>query len=307
MIVLASSKPYALAMLQEAFAAYAPPKSFCLPDSPQAAQADTAACWFPDTGYLKNLPNLKLIHSMGAGVEHLGAELLSGSLPICRVIDESHKQGMLEYVLWAVLYYQRHFDYARHHQIRGEWQQYPRQNAAQTRIGILGLGQMGAYVAEALSRTGYSVSGWSRGPKQLPGVTTHYGTEGLAQLLPQTDILVNLLPLTDDTRRILNRDLFCRLPTGAALIQCGRGGHLNTADLLEALSNGKLRGAVLDVFDHEPLPANDILWRTPGVVLTPHIASHAPLETVVAQILDNAARLRNGLPLLNEIDKQRGY
>ncbi len=307
MILLTSSKPYAQEMLEQAFRAYAPPDSFCLSNTPQAAHADVAVCWFPDAGYLNSLPKLRLIHSMGAGVDHIGTELLSGSLPVCRVVDMSHQQGMLEYVLWAILYYQRHFDDALHHQARGEWKQYPCRTAAQMRIGILGLGQMGAYVAEGLARLGYPVGGWSRRPKQLQAVRTYCGADGLNQLLGCSDVLVNLLPLTRHTQNILNRDLFQKLPTGAALVQCGRGGHLNTADLLWALANGKLRGAVLDVFENEPLPPGDPLWRTPGLVLTPHTASHAPLDVVVAQVLDNAARLRHRLPLLNEIDKQQGY
>lgn len=171
----------------------------------------------------------------------------------------------------------------------------------------MGLGELGGLVAQQLAAMGYAVGGWSRTPRSLDGVQTFSGDQGLQPFLARTDVLVCLLPLTDATRGILGADCFAALPAGAALIHCGRGEHLVVDDLLAALDSGQLRGAVLDVFETEPLPAEHALWRAPGVVVTPHMASMAGFDVVVRQIADNVARLRAGEPLQHQVDTVHGY
>ncbi len=176
---------------------------------------------------------------------------------------------------------------------------YPQRAAADFHIGIMGLGEIGGYIADQLAHLGYRVSGWSRSEKQLAGVTCYRGEEALDSFLGSLDGLINLLPLTAQTRGILAAPLFNRLPAGAVLINCGRGEHMVNEDVLAALESGQLAGAVLDVFPQEPLPADDPLWRHPQVVITPHMASAASAEVIARQLLENIQRQRRGLPLKN--------
>ena len=164
-----------------------------------------------------------------------------------------------------------------------------------------------AKFADQLARLGYRVSGWSRSEKQLAGVTCYRGEEALDSFLGSLDGLINLLPLTAQTRGILAAPLFNRLPAGAVLINCGRGEHMVNEDVLAALESGQLAGAVLDVFPQEPLPADDPLWRHPQVVITPHMASAASAEVIARQLLENIQRQRRGLPLKNLVNKHAGY
>lgn len=228
-------------------------------------------------------------------------------IPLCRVIDEDFRHGMFEYALWSVLWFQRHFDRALAHQQTQTWKLYPQRAAADFHIGIMGLGEIGGYIADQLARLGYRVSGWSRSEKQLAGVTCYRGEEALDHFLGSLDGLINLLPLTAQTRGILAAPLFSRLPAGAVLINCGRGEHMVNEDVLAALESGQLAGAVLDVFPQEPLPADDPLWRHPQVVITPHMASAASAEVIARQLLENIQRQRRGLPLKNLVNKHAGY
>ncbi len=243
-----------------------------LPHHQAARDAQYASCWFPDPQLLTRSPGLKLIQA-----------------------------------LWSVLWFQRHFDRALAHQRTQTWKLYPQRAAADFHIGIMGLGEIGGYIADQLARLGYRVSGWSRSEKQLAGVTCYRGEEALDSFLGSLDGLINLLPLTAQTRGILAAPLFNRLPAGAVLINCGRGEHMVNEDVLAALESGQLAGAVLDVFPQEPLPADDPLWRHPQVVITPHMASAAPAEVIARQLLENIQRQRRGLPLKNLVNKHAGY
>ena len=307
MIVIASSVPDVEQILLDAFQQYAPADSFCSADSPHALLATTAACWFPDLEQLKKLPNLALVHSMAAGVEHLDLEALLGKYQVCRIVDESHKQGMFSYLLWGILYYQRHFDRYLENQKQAIWQQLPQQSEAATVVGIMGLGELGAYVGQKLAALGYTVLGWSRSEKACTGIQCFTGESQFDDFLSQTQILINLLPLTEETKGILSNQTFKKLPQGAAVINSGRGAHLNPDDLLEQIKAAHIRGAILDVFPEEPLDKNHILWHSDRVVITPHIASHASLKAVVEQILANDQRLIAKQRLVNQIDLARGY
>lgn len=277
------------------------------PGHPAAAGAAYACCWYPDPALLQRTPGLKLIMAAGAGVDHLPESLFRSDIPLCRVADGNLRHGMFEYALWGVLWFQRYFDRARAHQQRCEWKIYPQRAAADFRVGVMGLGDIGSYIAAQLAALGYQVSGWSRSQKALEGVVCSAGAAELNAFLRPLDAVINVLPLTAQTRGILARPLLEQLPDGAGLINCGRGEHMIAEDILQALDSGRLAGAVLDVFPEEPLPADDRLWRHPQVVVTPHMASTAPPVVVARQLMENIVRQQSGRPLKNEVQKEAGY
>ncbi|AXI62578.1 glyoxylate/hydroxypyruvate reductase A [Pseudomonas kribbensis] len=306
-VALMSRDRLLLKQLQEAFARRAPQLSAVLADDPRAANAQIAACWFPLPDSLAALPNLQVIHSVAAGIDHLEHDPSCPDLPVCRVVDPGHRQGMTEYVRWAVIHYHRGFDQVLEQQRQQHWERPLQRPAHEFRIGVMGLGSLGSAIAQDLATAGYDVRGWARSSKDLPGVQTFAGTDAFNPFLDGVELLINLLPLTHETRGILNRQTFERLANGAALVNVGRGGHLNIEDLQQALARGKLRGALLDVFEQEPLPANHPLWKTPGVNITPHMASAASHDCIAEQIAENFRRLNAGEPLLNSADRLLGY
>ena len=307
MIVISSSVPNIEASLVKSFQKYAPAGSFCTVDSPDAEQATTVAAWFPDLEKVQKLPKLGLIHSIAAGVEHLNLNAVRPDQAVCRVLDPHHQKGMFDYLLWGVLYFQRYFDRMIQQQNQQLWKQYRQSYSHHIQIGIMGLGHMGGYVAERFAEMGYQVSGWSNSPKDINQVKSYVGQEQLSELLAQSQILINLLPLTEENTGILSAELFQQLPEQSALIHVGRGQHLIKQDLLDALDSGHLRGAIVDVFEQEPLPADHQFWQHEKIVVTPHVASHAPMSVVVEQILENDRRLNQGLDLCHQVDVNKGY
>lgn len=305
-VILSSSEQFSYD-LRQAFSLQRPDITPLLADDPAASEAEIAACWFPGTGTLARYPHLKLIHSVAAGVDHLGTELLQSGKVICRVVDENQKQGMFEYILWAVLYFHRDLNRVLINNQRRHWQRFPQRLAAEIRVGIMGLGEIGRYVGEKLALLGYSVNGWSRSPKTVAGIRCFSGDAERDRFLNQTDILVNLLPLTPETRGILCDSTLSQLPEGAALINCGRGLHMVPQDIISAVGGGRLQGAVLDVFPHEPLPADDPLWHAPGIIVTPHMASAASFGTIARQIGENVDRFTTGNCPQNTINPLSGY
>ena len=307
MIVIATDIPAIENIVWDAFKKYAPPDSYCGMDDIRAQDATTAACWFPNVDKLLDLPNLELVHSMAAGVEHLNIQALDGKYKVCRIVDSSHKSAMLNYLLWGILYFQRHFDrYLKNNQ-QAIWQQLPQRPSSEFCVGIMGLGELGHHIALKLRDMGYPVVGWSNSAKNLEGVQTFAGKDEFAAFIQHPQVLINLLPLTVETQNILSAKTFELLPQGAAIINTGRGGHLNAADLIAALDSGHLSGAILDVFEQEPLSPENPLWHHPNIVVTPHIASHADLDVVVQQIVQNDQYVMAGKQLLNEVDVVRGY
>ena len=278
-----------------------------LPGDVGAEKAKLAACWSPDQKLLQQYPNIELIHSVAAGVDHIGADLLSSGAPVCRVVDDGQKVGMFEYILCGILNVQRNFDKAAMEQASQNWQRYPMRKRGEMRVGILGLGELGGFAASQLAEFGYRVSGWSRTEKSLPNVKCHFGVDGLQTLVSQADVLVNMLPLNVHTKGILNEDLMSQLPEGAYLMNCGRGAHLVTKDLIRAVNRGHLRGALLDVFNVEPLPSSDPLWTTKGIFITPHVASDASKPEIIHQLVSNAMKLAAGQTLNNQINQVLGY
>lgn len=306
-VVLLSRDSLLLKQLQAAFARSAPQLTAVLAEDPLAANAQIAACWFPLPGSLAALPNLQLIHSVAAGIDHLEHDPWCPDLPVCRVVDPGHRQGMTEYVRWAVIHYHRGFDQVLRQQRQQHWERPLQRAARQYTVGVMGLGSLGSAIAVDLAAAGYDVRGWARSDKRISGVQTFAGADRLNPFLDGLELLINLLPLTHETRGILGRSTFERLANGAALINCGRGGHLNIDDLEQALACAKLRGALLDVFDHEPLPTEHRLWTMPGVTITPHMASAASHDCIAEQVAENFRRLNMGESLLNCADRALGY
>ena len=308
-ILLSSNENEFTDELLVAFEQLYPEVDVYLPGQEGAENASLAACWFPEESLLQDYPQLKCIHSLAAGVDHLGAKIIASGLPVCRIVDENQQRGMFEFVLWGVLNMQRDFDRAVANQKTQTWKRYPQKAAEDIRIGVMGLGSFGEYVAKQLADFGYQVFGWSRSPKQIDGVTCLSGDKPFGQssdVLGELDVIVNLLPLNSATQGILNTSLFAALPKGAYVINCGRGGHVDDADLIAAVKNQHLRGALLDVFNEEPLPASPF-WTTEGIIVTPHMASAASTNAIVKQIVTNAQRLAQGEALINGIDASKGY
>lgn len=279
------------------------------PDIGNVDEIDAALVWNHPPGELKRYPNLRLILSLGAGVNHvLDDPDLPAGIPIARVVDPAGlTAGMVEYAVMAVLRYHRNLDVYERFQREGTWKKLPIPDTANRGIGILGLGEIGGACAQALSAFGFPVASWSRTLKTLDGVTSYVGDGGLKPFLARTEILVCVLPLTGTTRGIINADLLAALPKGAFVINIARGGHVVDADLIAALDSGHIAGATLDVFQPEPLPADHPYWRHPKVTMTPHIASLTNPETAVLPIVENLRRLAAGQTLLNLVDRTAGY
>jgi glyoxylate/hydroxypyruvate reductase A len=308
--VLLSTRADAMADWAEALGALDPSLDIRLfPDAGDPAEIEAAVVWTEhDMAELRRYPNLKLIVSMGAGVDHLlRPPGPPPGVPVARLVDARLTQGMTEWVLLNVLRFHRQDPEYRAQQAARTWQELPAPDTASRRIGILGLGVLGGAAARALRGLGFPVIGWSRRPKALEGVACCHGADGLAAMVPRTDILVCLLPLTPETRGIIGGELLRSLPRGAYVINGGRGGHVVDADLLRALDTGQVAGAALDVFEPEPLPAAHPYWSHPKVFVTPHAASMTIPRSAAPQVVDNIHRMRAGRPLINLVDPAAGY
>ncbi|OYQ34486.1 glyoxylate/hydroxypyruvate reductase A [Niveispirillum lacus] len=278
------------------------------PDTGDKAEIEYAFVWKQPPGILSDLPNLQVIFSLGAGVEHVLTDpSLPSHLPLIRMVDPTLVTGMVEFVVMQVLHYHRSMpDYAAQ-QKAGLWKQLPQRLPSERRIGILGLGELGAACAQALTGFGFNVAGWARTAKDLPNVATYVGPTELQPFLARTDILVCLLPLTGQTRGILNRETLSILPRGAYLINAARGGHLVEDDLIPLLDDGQLAGATLDVFTVEPLPASHPFWTHPQITIVPHAAALTHPATASRIVAANIDRHRRGEALLHVVDRARGY
>ncbi|MBL4907914.1 MAG: glyoxylate/hydroxypyruvate reductase A [Sneathiella sp.] len=271
-------------------------------------EIEFAMCFNMPHGELAKLKNLKAVFSLGAGVDHLFADPdFPRHIPFARVVDDELTSRMTEYVVQHVLNhhrYQHQYDAQQREKI---WQENHAPAARERKVGILGLGTLGQGAATTLKYLGFDVAGWSRSPKDIDGVTNFHGGDQLDAFLARTEILICLLPLTAETRDIMNAELFSKLPEGAAIINPGRGPHLVEEDLITALDSGHLSAATLDVFRTEPMPQDNPLWSHPKVRITPHVASIANPDRVAALIAKNIIRARKGEPLVNQVDTTKGY
>jgi glyoxylate/hydroxypyruvate reductase A len=292
----------------EIFQREAPQIAFRIwPDVGDPLSVRYLAAWQPPSDIATRFPNLKLLFSTGAGIDQFDLAALPPTLPVLRMIEPGIVDGMVEYVVHAVLDLHRDMPAYRRAQQRREWQPLPVKTAGERRVGVLGLGSLGQAVLQKLVALGFACAGWSRSRRALDGVRCFAGDAELGEFLARADILVCLLPLTAETRGFLNAALFARLPVGSALVQVGRGPQLVVADLLSALDSGRLAEAVLDVTDPEPLPPADPLWAHERVRITPHIASQTQPGTAARVILDNLNRFARGEALVGLVDRQRGY
>lgn len=263
----------------------------------------------PPIGLLKTFPKLQAVFSLGAGIDGFLADPeYPKKVPLVRFVHHSLSREMAQYVVLHTLLFhrqQRLFDAA---QAEHKWRQaIPPRKTEDTRVGILGLGEIGTMAAERLRDLDFKMLGWSRSKKDVKGVKSFAGTGELESFLSQCDILVCLLPLTEDTRHVLNAKTFKMLPAGAYVINVARGGHLVEPDLVAALDSGHLAGAALDVFEIEPLPENSPLWSHPKIIVTPHVAALTDPKVMAQVAIDGIARLESGRPLVNVVDFARGY
>ena len=310
-VIALLSRTVDLSFLVPAFQAACPGIDLRLPpDLGPLHTIEAAACWQPPPGVLATLPGLRLVQSMAAGIDHLtGDPTLPQQVPLCRIVDHEMASGMAAYVVWAVVHHQRHMGLLLRQADEQQWKTQPVQPTRQHRVGIAGLGTLGQACARALLALGYSVRGWRRSASggAPDGVALFQGDGQRADFLAGCDTLVNLLPLTDATRGVLDAALFAQLPPGAHLVNVGRGEHLVEADLLAALANGQLGAATLDTFAQEPLPADHPFWQHPQITVTPHIATRTHPSVLVRQTLDNLAAVRAGQRPAAVVDLSRGY
>lgn len=308
MQIVYKSEPQRGLLWQQWLAQHAPDIQLHLwPEIGIAEEVEVLVAWQPPADLMTVFPNLKLLISVGAGADQFDLTQLPASLPVVRMIEPGLTQGMVEYVTFAVLGLHRDMPRYFQQQRAAQWQTHPIKPPAQRRVGVMGLGELGQAAIQQLVSLGFNCAGWSRSPRQIPGVQCFAGNQQLADFLARTDILICLLPLTPETRGLLNAQLFAQLPRGAALVQAGRGQQLVQDDLLSALESGQLSAAVLDVTDPEPLPPEHPLWRHPAIWLTPHIASTTQAETALAALLENLRRWQRGESLRGVIDRQQGY
>lgn len=278
------------------------------PDLGDPAEIEYALVWRPEPGLLASLPNLKLILSLGAGVDHiLDDPDLPRGVPLVRLIDPYLSEAMSEYVALQVLRLHRQdLDYQAQQRTRS-WREREQKNAAERPVGILGFGEIGRAAGRKLRALGFPVAGWSRRPQEIAGFSIFAGPRELPRFLAGCEILVCLLPLTEATQGILCARTFALLPRGAGLVNAGRGGHLVEEDLIPALDSGRLSAAALDVFREEPLPPAHPFWSHPRIVVTPHVAGITNPATAASIVAEAIRRFESGLPIPNRVDPAQGY
>lgn len=280
---------------------------------PRATDAEYAIVWAPDASLFTVIPNVAAIFSLGAGVDHITRSGIAlPDVPVVRYVNDDLTARMGEWiVLQCLLHLRQHLAYTAQAKAR-QWRPLPQPGAEDVTIGIMGLGVLGQHAAEKLLALGFTVTGWSRTPKSVPGVQSFAGASEFDAFLKQTDMLVSLLPRTAETEGLVTRTLIMKLRRDGALggpvyINAGRGKTQVDADIAACLGDGTLKGASLDVFSVEPLPADSPLWEAPNLVITPHVAAWSKRENVVHHAMRQILRRRQGLPLDHVIDRKAGY
>jgi len=297
----------------DALRATAPDRTVVLPgDAFDPTAVRYALVWKPEPGYLRTFPKLEAIFSLGAGVDHLTTDPDLPDLPVVRIVDPDLTGRMTEWVVLNVLLHHRRQAHYITAQATGTWKPLRQWAASAVRVGIMGLGELGRDAAQALQALGFRVAGWSRTEKRMDGVDCFHGDQGLAPFLARTDILVSLLPLTAETENLIDRAVIDALAKGGPLggpviLNAGRGRSLVEADLLDALADGRVKGASLDVFATEPLPPDSPLWRAPNVFLTPHVAAESDPEALSRYVIGEIAAYEAGRPLRHLVDRHKGY
>lgn len=271
-------------------------------------EIDILLIWGKEPGLYAKLPNLKTVYSLGAGVNHiLEQEDLPEHVQVLRLEDAGMGEQMAQYALWCALTLHRQFDTYRDQQAERKWGPLAPVSAENFTIGVMGLGVLGQAVAERLRENGYRVKGWARSNKSWDWLECYAGPEGIDEFASDLDLLICLLPPTLSTKGILNRTLFDRMKDGASIVNLARGSLQVEDDIVAALATGKLRHAFLDVTETEPLPADSVMWKHPGITLTPHISAATIMEEAGEQIADNLRRIAAGQEPLHIVDRDAGY
>ncbi|MEJ8472968.1 2-hydroxyacid dehydrogenase [Roseibium algae] len=274
-------------------------------DECQAAEVAIVAN--PDPKDLQSLPNLKWVQSLWAGVEHMAAELPQDGPAIVRMIDPQMANTMSEAVLAWTLYLHRDMPRYAKQQSTKIWREHALELPSDRTVTVLGLGNLGKRSALRLKANGFTVCGWSRSAKTIEGVETHSGADGLAKVLSKTDIAVLLMPLTDDTRGLINEQALAHMPKGASLINFARGPIIDDTALIAALDSGQINHAVLDVFASEPLSESNPYWSHPSVTVLPHISAPTIHSTAAKIVAENVAAFAQTGKVPESVDRQRGY
>jgi glyoxylate/hydroxypyruvate reductase A len=271
-------------------------------------EIEFALVWKPESGYLRQYRNLRVIFSLGAGVDHIFADpLLPKNIPIVRIVDDDLAAQLSEYVIHGVLHFHRRMPYYFSCQSRGEWGDPGRADTSLATVAVMGIGHVGSNLARKLDSLGFNVRGWSRTPKSLDGIECFHGDAEFEPFLRNANFLVCVLPLTRATREIVNANTLGKLSEGAYLINIGRGDQIVDGDLIAALNKGQIAGAMLDVFRQEPLPSDHAYWTHPRVIITPHIAGDPNARTAAKQVAENILRARRNEPLKNVVDPIAEY
>lgn len=276
-------------------------------DPGDPARVRYALVWAPPRGFFRPFVNLSLVINLGAGVDALVALDDLPDVPLTRISDPEMARMMASFVLMAVLRHARDIPALEQAQREKRWTWISPRPADEVKVGVLGLGELGARAAREIAGQGFAVRGWSRTRKELPGIDCRHGAEALDPFLDGLDILVAMLPSTPQTRGLLDARRLALLPKGAAFVNVARGDIVDEEALIAALRSGQIGAATLDVFAKEPLPQDSPLWTLPNVLVTPHLASIAIPKSGAAQIAQNIRRIREGLPPLHQVDPRRGY
>ena len=272
------------------------------------ADVDIAVVWRPPEGWLASLPNLQLTVSIGAGIDHIVEDpTYPKQIPVLKTVGPDMIQRMREYILLHVLRLHRDLPLLQHQQSQILWKQLITPIALNRQVGVMGMGRMGTAAANSLAELGFNVRCWTRSSRSIQGLRSYAGEKQLHDFLKGTEILVCLLPLTDDTKGILCNRLFTQLPKGACVINAARGQHLVEQDLLDALESGQLSQATLDVFTIEPLPEDHKFWKHSNILVTPHIASLIDPVSGGKVIADNIQRYIQGESLSDMTEAVKGY
>ncbi|MGO2010666.1 MAG: 2-hydroxyacid dehydrogenase [Pseudoalteromonas sp.] len=275
------------------------------PECENLTKIEFVLAWNAPTGMWAQLPNLKAVSSFGAGVDSIDLSLLPAHVEVVRIVGTKLAEDMAEYVLTHVLANKLRLQEYFHKQKAKLWQ--AKRAYAHKHVCILGLGELGQACAQRLIANNFTVSGYSKTPKQLEEVNSVTTQTELYALLPSVDYLVCLLPLTTHTKGFINKQLLSYLPANSVIINVARGEHIIEEDLLCALEDGKLRGATLDVFASEPIGSEHPYWHHPQITITPHCAAFSDVSTVTGQVAENVNRLHSGLLLKNTVDRSKGY
>lgn len=278
------------------------------PDDTNREKTEFVMAFDPPKNVFDKYPNLKVVGSMGAGVQSiLNNPSLPENVEVTKVVQTEHQQDIAEFVLALCLSHLKNLMIYTQNKTQQLWEPHKYKRAEETTVGIMGIGAIGQVIGKLLVQNYFKVTGWSSSEKDIENIQTFHGSNQKEAFLKTADILVCILPLTKETEGILNTKVFEKLPEGAYLINVGRGGQLVEQDLLEALEKGQLSGAALDVFQQEPLPENHPFWQEKNIMITPHVAGNTHTDLAAEDVLRNYKAMKTGNKLIHKVNRKKGY